>query len=348
MRVQPLAAPAPHPESAPEPWLTVVGALPGGALAPTAPPGALTAEAVFGPARLLAAAGVVPERQRPWPSPFADGVAALLARRGRATTVLASGDPLHHGIAATLLAHLAPEEMAVHPAPSAFSLAAAALRWPLAETTCVSLHTAAPEEILAHVAPGRRLLVLTRDGAAPHGIAAALCAAGWGESPVAVCEALGGPEAAVRRATAATLARAFHPLNVLAIHCRRPDPVRAAAARRNLAAAAVPARLLEGDAAARLTDAPPPDRIFLGGAVADGALFAALWDRLAPGGIIVSNAVTLDGEAATLARHARHGGTLLRIALSHAAPVGRLLAMKPAMPVLQWRAIKPAEPLPCE
>jgi precorrin-6Y C5,15-methyltransferase (decarboxylating) len=385
-----------------EAWLTVIGALPGGALAPTAPATALEAEAVFGPARLLEAAGVAPERQRAWPSPFSEGVAALLGRRGRPTTVIASGDPLHHGIAATLLAHLAPEEMIVHPAPSAFSLAAAALRWPLAEALCVSLHAADPEEILAHAAPGRRLLVLTRDGEAPARIAAVLAGAGWGDSPVAVCEALGGPEAAVHRATAATLAGRFHPLNTLGVHCRRPDPVRAAdlehdgcitrdevravvlaalapfgghlwdvgagsgsvavawcraggtatlfereadraaAARRNIAGLA--ARLLEGEAADRIAAAPPPERIFLGGAVAEEALFAILWDRLLPGGILVANAVTLDGEAALIARHARLGGTLTRIALSHAVPVGRLLAMKPGMPVLSWRVVKPAGP----
>ena len=71
------------------------------------------------------------------------------------------------------------------------------------------------------------------------------------------------------------------------------------------------------------------------------ALFAAAWQRLRPGGTLVANAVTLEGEAATLARRERLGGSLTRIALSHARPIGRLTALEPAMPVLQWRVVKP-------
>ena len=382
------------------PWLTIVGALPDGALAPTAPAQALAAEAVFGAARLLEAARVPGGARRPWPRPFADGVAALLARRGTPTTVLASGDPLHHGVAATLLRHISPDEMTVHPAPSAFSLAAAAMRWPLESVACVSLHATPPEGILEHAAPGRRLLVLTRDGAAPAEIAAALAGAGFGESAVTVLETLGTAQARIRHATAATLSSEAAPLNVLAVECRHDGalcvddlnhdgcvtrdevrlltvaalappghlwdvgagsgavamdfargggtatlferhPGRAASIRRNLAATATRAVLLEGEAKERLADAPDPTRVFLGGGVADDALFEAVWARLPSGGIVVSNAVTVEGEAATFARHAIHGGRLTRIALSFGEPVGRMSALKPAMPVLQWRAVKP-------
>jgi precorrin-6Y C5,15-methyltransferase (decarboxylating) len=377
-------------------WLTVVGALPSGALAPTAPPEALACGAVFGAGRLLDAARVPEAARRPWPRPFADGVAAVMARRGTPTTVLASGDPLHFGVAATFLRHLPAGEVAVHPAPSAFSLAAAQMRWPLEDVACVSLHAAPPEAILDHAAPGRRLLVLTRDGEAPAAIAAALAAAGFGESPVTVLETLGTPRASARRATAATIAGATASLNVLAVECRHAGPLavddldhdgcvtrdevrlltvaalsppgqlwdvgagsgavaidfaraggtatlferhpgRAAAIRRNIAATGARARLLEGEAAERIADAPEPSRVFLGGAVADDALFQAVWARLPPGGVLVSNAVTVEGEAATLARHAAHGGRLTRIALSFGEAVGTMTAMKPAMPVLQWR-----------
>ncbi len=292
--------------------------------------------------------------------------------------------------------------MAVFPAPSAFSLAAAALCWPLADVRTVSLHTAPCEAILAHVAQGRRILALTRDGAAPSQIAAALTRAGWGESPVAVAEALGGPEARVRHAAAATLAGEAHALNVLAVECRsaaRPpvraadlthdgcvtrdevrlltiaalappghlwdvgagsgavaidwcraggsatlferDPGRVASIHANLGATGTRADVLEGDALEALAAASTPSHVFMGGAVGSSSLFAALWDALPSGGTFVSNAVTLGGEAATLARHAEHGGALTRIALSHSAPVGGLAALRPAMPVLQWRAVKP-------
>ena len=382
-------------------WLTVVGCLPGGALAPTAPAGVLGADAVFGAARLLEAAGVEPARRHPWPRPFSAGIDALLARRGAPTTVLASGDPMHHGVGSTLLRHLAPSEMAVHPAPGAFALAAAEMRWPLETTHTLSLHTAPAEAILGHAAPDRRLLVLTRDGEAPATIAAALAAAGYGKSTITVLENLGGPDMARHEALAAALTGTFAPLNTLAIECRKPRPVavddldhdgcvtrdevrrltiaalgegrghlwdvgagsgavaidwcraggtatlferapsRAASIRTNLAGTATEAALLEGDAATHLPLAAPPDAIFMGGAVADEALFAALLERLAPGGTFVANAVTLEGEAALFARFSTHGGTLTRIALSHARAVGRLTALAPAMPVLQWRLVKP-------
>ena len=380
-------------------WLSVIGCLANGALAPHAPREALCTEAVFGAERLLHAAGVDRERQRPWPRPLSAGVAAVLERRGRPTTVLASGDPLHHGIAVSLLTHLDPSEIAIYPAPSAFSLAAAAMRWPLQDVGLVSLHNAPPSEIARHVAPGRKLLVLTRDGEAPAAIAVALTGLGYGESFITVLETL--PDGTRHNATAATLSGEFASLNTLAIVCRSARPVRiddlahdgcvtrdevrlltiaalghgrghlwdvgagsgavaidwcraggsaslferdlarAGAIRANLAAHGITAKLLEGDAAERLPGAAAPEAVFMGGAVADEPLFWALWERLRAGGAFVSNAVTLEGEAASIARHARHGGRLTRIALSHSGSVGALTALRPAMPVLQWRAVKP-------
>lgn len=382
------------------PWLTVVGCLPDGRLAPTAPAGALEAEAVFGSARLLEAAAVLPERRHPWPRPFAAGIAALLARRGRPTTVLATGDPLHHGVGTTLIAHLSPQEIAIHPAPSAFALAAAEMRWPIEDATLLSLHSRPPEAIKGHLAPGRRLLVLTRDGDAPVAIAAAATAAGYGESAITVLENLASPQAARHEAPAAALSGAFAPLNTLAIACRRAAPVRAAdlvhdgcitrdeirrltvdalgggsghlwdigagsgavaidwcraggraslfervparldAIAQNLAATQTEAAVFPGEASENLALAAPPDAVFIGGAVSDEALFASLWQQLRPGGILVANAVTVEGEAATLSRFSALGGTLTRIALSHSRPIGGLTALAPAMPVLQWRIEK--------
>ncbi|MEM8551067.1 MAG: hypothetical protein AAGF45_01700 [Pseudomonadota bacterium] len=118
-------------------------------------------------------------------------------------------------------------------------------------------------------------------------------------------------------------------------------PARVAAIRRNLADAADDAApVFEGDAKAWLSAAETPDAVFMGGAVGDGQLFDALWARLPAGGILVSNAVTVEGEAATLARFAEFGGSLTRIALSFSGPVGGLNALRPAMPVLQWRVVK--------
>jgi precorrin-6Y C5,15-methyltransferase (decarboxylating) len=62
---------------------------------------------------------------------------------------------------------------------------------------------------------------------------------------------------------------------------------------------------------------------------------------LLPGGRLVVNAVTLETEAALIARHAALGGELIRIALSRAEPVGGKTGWRSAMPVTQWVWTKP-------
>jgi len=89
-----------------------------------------------------------------------------------------------------------------------------------------------------------------------------------------------------------------------------------------------------------LAGRPAPDAVFLGGAVADEAVFDVAWAALKPGGRLVANAVTLEGEAALIARHARHSGELVRIAVEELADIGGHRAMRPRMAVLQWRVMK--------
>lgn len=90
-----------------------------------------------------------------------------------------------------------------------------------------------------------------------------------------------------------------------------------------------------------LTGKPVPQAIFLGGAITDENLFRRCWEALAPGGRFVANAVTLEGEAALIARQGILGGDLVRIEVSRVVPLGRLRGMRPRMPVTQWRVVKP-------
>ncbi len=84
-----------------------------------------------------------------------------------------------------------------------------------------------------------------------------------------------------------------------------------------------------------------PDAVFIGGGLSgDRNLIASVWARLRPGGRLVANVVTLEGETALLDAHAKHGGELTRIAVSHADPVGGLTGWRPAMPVTQWSVVK--------
>ncbi|MBT3400748.1 MAG: precorrin-6y C5,15-methyltransferase (decarboxylating) subunit CbiE [Rhodospirillaceae bacterium] len=80
-----------------------------------------------------------------------------------------------------------------------------------------------------------------------------------------------------------------------------------------------------------------PDAVFIGGGLSGGdELVGTVWDHLRPGGRLVANVVTLEGERALLDAHALYGGDLARIAVSHADPVGGLTGWRPAMPVTQW------------
>lgn len=103
----------------------------------------------------------------------------------------------------------------------------------------------------------------------------------------------------------------------------------------------VPAlEIVSGTAPESLAGQAAPDAIFLGGAVADDAVFAACWKALKPGGRLVANAVTVEGEQALYNRHNELGGELTRIDVSVLDHVGSYRALRPRMAVLQWLVIK--------
>jgi precorrin-6Y C5,15-methyltransferase (decarboxylating) len=84
-----------------------------------------------------------------------------------------------------------------------------------------------------------------------------------------------------------------------------------------------------------------PDAVFVGGGASDAGVLEAAIGSLRPGGRLVVNAVTLQTEAALIARHSSLGGTLTRIAVSRADSVGEKTAWRAAMPVTQWVWVKP-------
>ncbi|GIE93328.1 precorrin-6y C5,15-methyltransferase (decarboxylating) subunit CbiE [Paractinoplanes rishiriensis] len=180
------------------------------------------ARVVFGSARQLdlLPAEVTAERIA-WPSPLMPALPGLLeSRRGASVCVLASGDPMLHGIGATIVNQLGAEAVRVLPHPSAASLAAARLGWPLATTEVLSLVTADPAEVHRLINPGRRFLVLSRGAATPAELAARLTAAGHGAARITVLEQLGGPAERLVTGTAATWSEPpGDPLNVVAVEC---------------------------------------------------------------------------------------------------------------------------------
>ncbi|MGG1948189.1 precorrin-6y C5,15-methyltransferase (decarboxylating) subunit CbiE [Trinickia sp. NRRL B-1857] len=92
-------------------------------------------------------------------------------------------------------------------------------------------------------------------------------------------------------------------------------------------------RLVEGRAPEALVGLPAPDAIFIGGGVTVPGVLDACWSSLREGGRLVANAVTLQGEAALVDWRARHGGTLTRIAMSEAQPLGGFDTWRAALPI---------------
>ena len=100
-------------------------------------------------------------------------------------------------------------------------------------------------------------------------------------------------------------------------------------------------KIIAGEVPATLTNQPAPDAVFIGGGLGTPGVFETAWQHLKPGGNMVANVVTIEGELHLYDLHEKHGGDLVRIEVSHLTHVGRLRALKPRMAVTQWRAHKP-------
>ncbi len=120
------------------------------------------------------------------------------------------------------------------------------------------------------------------------------------------------------------------------------DAERCAMAAQNAARLGTPfLDIVHADTAQAISALADPDTVFIGGGLSgNDELVGAVWARLRPGGRLVANVVTLEGERVLLDAHAKYGGALARIAISHAEPVGGLTGWRPAMPVTQWSVVK--------
>jgi precorrin-6B C5,15-methyltransferase / cobalt-precorrin-6B C5,C15-methyltransferase len=205
------------------PWLAVVGIGDDGVAGLSGAARTLIdiAEVLVGGARHLAMAPETGAERIVWDRPLGTTVDKIAARRGRRVAVLASGDPLWFGAGAVLAQRFAREEMTILPQPSAFSLAAARLGWPLAECAAISLHARPLDTLRLQLMPGRRVLALSEDGGTPAAVAGLLTGLGWGPSRVTVFSRLGGPrEAVVVDAAQCWGERRVADLNTIAIECR--------------------------------------------------------------------------------------------------------------------------------
>ena len=120
------------------------------------------------------------------------------------------------------------------------------------------------------------------------------------------------------------------------------NPSRSVVIVRNASALGVPGlRIITGTAPGALESLPIPDAIFAGGGIGESGLLSVLWGKLRPGGRLVANVVTTEGEARLLAWHSSHGGTLTRISVSRAELFGPQHLWRSLAPVTQLAVTKP-------
>ncbi|MGZ8179619.1 precorrin-6y C5,15-methyltransferase (decarboxylating) subunit CbiE [Williamsia sp. SKLECPSW1] len=171
----------------------------------------------------------VPARRHPWATPMLYDLDTLLAAATRPLHVLASGDPMFHGVGATLVTRLGAERVRVLPAVSSATLAAARMGWDLARTTVCSVVTDPVDSVLAEAGDGLRLLVLGRDAGTPAEVASVLSDHGFGRSTMTVLGSIGGPGETSVTGTADTWDQPVgDPLAVIAVECVGPPLIRSA------------------------------------------------------------------------------------------------------------------------
>ena len=128
--------------------------------------------------------------RRGWPSPMLPALPDLLDD-GPDVHVLASGDPLLHGIGGTLIRLFGPQRVTVLPHVSAVTLACARMGWTVQDTEVISLVTAEPHTAVRR---GGRAIVLSVDHATAKTLAVLLDTHGRADSELTVLEQLGGPQ----------------------------------------------------------------------------------------------------------------------------------------------------------
>ncbi len=160
----------------------------------------------------------VTAERRQWPSPLLPGLRAALAEHPGDVHVLASGDPMLHGIGSTLVATFGVEQVRVLPQVSSVTLTCARMGWAATDVEVISLVTA---DTHTAVRRGGRAVVLSRDASTPAALARLLTETGRGDSALSVLEQLGGPAERYRdgtaRAWAADPPTDIDPLNVIAV-----------------------------------------------------------------------------------------------------------------------------------
>lgn len=96
--------------------------------------------------------------------------------------------------------------------------------------------------------------------------------------------------------------------------------------------------VVEGDSAESIKEQVLPHAVFIGGG-GNPALLETLFERLPAGTRVVANGVTLETESLLVHVQQQKGGTLTRLEISHAEPLGRMRGWTATRPVVQWSVV---------
>ncbi len=99
-------------------------------------------------------------------------------------------------------------------------------------------------------------------------------------------------------------------------------------------------QIIAGKAPIALKDLPAPNAIFIGGGITAKGLVDECWMALKPGGRLVANVVTLEGERVLLQWHESVGGEFTRVAVQRAEPIGTFLGWRSLATITQWAVVK--------
>ena len=351
---------------------------------------------------------------RLWSEGFQTILDVIREARDTPVCLLATGDPMHYGIGATLARYFGRDEMLILPSLSAYSLAAARLGWALQDVDCISLHGRPAAKLAASLSPFRKILAYTSGAVTIREAAEILGQNGYAASRIHVLEHMGGPKERIVQHTVETaLMHAGSEFNTLAIECISDGSVRTLPltaglpddafrhdgqlTKREVRAASIAAlapypgavlwdvgagcgsiaieflraargakafaiedsesrrtmlaenasrlgvpdlKIIAGRAPEVTAGLTQPDAVFIGGGISEPNVFEACFGALRPGGRLVANAVTIEGEARLIDLAEVWGGSLSRIAVSRAEAVGRFTAFKPLMPVTMLEITK--------
>ncbi|WP_370280214.1 precorrin-6y C5,15-methyltransferase (decarboxylating) subunit CbiE [Pontibacterium sp.] len=141
----------------------------------------------------------------------------------QSVVILASGDPLYYGIGRWFSCQFPDEQLRFYPAVSSIQAACHRLGLSLQDVNVLSLHGRPLEKIRTQLKRNSTLVILTDKHSTPQVLAQECIAAGFEESRLSVCEALGYSHEQVRTFNAPDLVTQeteFDPLHVTVIRVR--------------------------------------------------------------------------------------------------------------------------------